>query len=407
MAEGRGLKCPGCGAPLRWTGDVPVLECRYCKTHVVTGTGQKTEQPAVARSAASRAVMWIWIGVVAVLVLSGVSAALVSQGGDGSTGFGLGVPVARLEALSMATTKDQVSSTIGGTSRDGSSITVGLRGCSFDDLMLGWGDKDPSHVVRVSLSTSGGRPNPQAQQLAALLQKQLGKRFHLTEDKRSYGQHWTVASVTLTATGSNLSVHVRPDDDPAWKQRMAALWKVIVATLQGKEAAIDEAAKRDLLGWGRPLESLASIDIRTTLAEAPQAIPKLFPGAQKSTSGGLTFTVAVDHPLIDEVMLSWDNAAQARLGQITLRPFPPVPAALAAARGCLARELGAPSETIDDAANQKKRYDWAVRGLGGVTVPDHAVIVYAHSWFRGPGAPSQQDYARVIRSIATCSASGK
>ena len=44
------LKCPNCGAPVRWRGEAPVVACRYCDTHVATGTGRKTQEPAVVRS---------------------------------------------------------------------------------------------------------------------------------------------------------------------------------------------------------------------------------------------------------------------------------------------------------------------------------------------------------------------
>lgn len=50
MATSPGRRCPTCGAPVRWKGEVRVVECRYCQTHIDVGPWRTTLERAQARS---------------------------------------------------------------------------------------------------------------------------------------------------------------------------------------------------------------------------------------------------------------------------------------------------------------------------------------------------------------------
>lgn len=403
MKEGRGLKCPGCGAPLRWRGDLPVIECRYCKTHVATGTGQSTREAAQGRSDMSPKVMGIWLAVIGVLMLGGiVTAAVGAFGGAGSLGAGPRVAPTMLASLPMNATRAQLVKVVGGEGRERKRLVVWLKDSSFDELYLEWDDGHPEHVSGAVMNTTGARANPQAAQIVARLQKQLGRRFGPGSDGATYSHAGTSGFLHMTAKGASLSIRVRPEDDPLWKERMAALWKVMVSAVQGTEPAVDEATRRNLLGWGYPPGQVAAVDVRTTLSDSLTSIPKRFPGAKKSTSGGLTFSVLLDQRLFQDANLIWDNSADAKLGRVSMYYRDRSPASYAAARGCLLQALGPGTEKVDNAAAQTTRHEWSLAGLGGVTLTDHAAIVYVHDWFRGKGAPSQEDFARTIDALARC-----
>src|SRR5437763_5545343 len=81
MAEvvGRALICPQCGAQLEWKGTPTVVECRYCRAHVHTSLGTRTDEPAdaIAGRALAGAFTAMIVGGVALAVLAVIAVVMV------------------------------------------------------------------------------------------------------------------------------------------------------------------------------------------------------------------------------------------------------------------------------------------------------------------------------------------
>jgi len=135
---------------------------------------------------------------------------------------------------------------------------------------------------------------------------------------------------------------------------------------------------RDWLGRGRPLSLLASLDPETDVETSLSAVRGLFPGVTSGQLIDIERSVALDHPLLSEAKLSWENRSLARLKSARFEP--PNQAESAANQptfeACLQAAYG-PATKRNETDHMKAKYasEWSLESNGEVDVDEFDVVV--------------------------------
>jgi hypothetical protein len=96
------------------------------------------------------------------------------------------------------------------------------------------------------------------------------------------------------------------------------------------------------LGARYPFAQLATIDPATTVDSAARTVQQKFRGAQAGTFISLDVKVAVDHPLLRDVKLSWHNEKGARMSSAHMTAKGGFEGRREAFVACLKGQLAAP-----------------------------------------------------------------
>jgi hypothetical protein len=233
------LRCSSCNAPLRWRGHATVIECCYCKTHVVVQTGRVTQQPATV--VASRGHTNPAVVAVAVLVpVAIIIAVLVTM----IANIPRATP-AEIAKVSLATSPEQLATQLDARIRDG-AVSLELTSGVFREITFEWHTQPRDHVTRVTLEASFKTPTAVIQRA----QNQLGNALRftpVTQDPSTTelsdilaggSDSWIFEgpAVTLVLRSGDygaINVPFRVDlrahrlDDPTWKDQIDALWIVL------------------------------------------------------------------------------------------------------------------------------------------------------------------------------------
>ena len=106
--------------------------------------------------------------------------------------------------------------------------------------------------------------------------------------------------------GIDVTVDPHPDsgDNPLAARQVSVAMHVIANAAFNLPLGVDANEMRDVFGGGYPVKNLLELDPKTTVANAPNAMKALFPGASVEAH---SFHVHFDHPLISGAILQWDD----------------------------------------------------------------------------------------------------
>ncbi len=393
------LTCPGCGAPVRWKGNHPVVECRYCGTHVATGSGQKTDAPAQVVSKMRPRTLLLAYGsaglFTALMVGVSVLGAVLMQ-----PGAVLGPSAQEVASLSMATTIGQVSEATGSEGYSETSVCVYYSGGVFDYVCLTWDPGIPDHVQSFSFH-SHDETNPGAAAVPEALRTVLGRRLVTARDG-AYSWSWAGTWLNADADMTWISVTSDPASDPGWRTRISLLWATVFGATLDRATGLDEVTARQWIGVGyRPL-ALATLDLTMDVDQAGDQVTATVPGAVESRWSGLTFTVPLDHPQLGDLELSWTDTAGGHVDGIDFSAPPgmtvfPDQAAL---RACIEEAFGE-AQSHDLSHLEGTSYQlWNPEGLRNIYLYPGHLTVEAWSWDGSP--PSNGTWTRLLRALDAC-----
>ncbi len=399
------LTCPNCGAPVRWKGEAPVVACRYCDTHVATGTGKKTQEPTAVRSqmrprnVAAVSLMSVFLP----MLLVGISGLVALIGAQSGPGGMLGPSFADVAALTLDHTSSELGQAIGDDAPSVDSLVIYFSGSDFDYVVFGWEEDHPGHVSSFGLYAS--EPHPQMQTIVHWMEHYLGPRFGASE----YGGwtwRWADAHINVAEDGTSLNYHCSPEDDPDWKYRSELMWSVVLASATGQDLKLDRETRKRWLGLGYLLSELALLDVTTEVDDAVAEVRSRFPAAAVEQSYSLEFEFPVDHPWFRSMEIGWENADGGQIEDVTLWPparanqFPDQ----RAIRDCLEKTYGKAEASEVDHLKKQYNYSWDPDDMGRFTVHDHLLSIYLveSSWRETP-APSQKEWVRLMRTLDGCS----
>jgi len=347
---------------MRWTGDARVVECRYCGAHVLTPTGQITEERADARTQVRPRNAAITV----VLVLGanlgvGLLIMLLTQFGSHAPGTLGAVPIATLATTPLQGTHAGLAAALGLEPDEGaSSLYAPLRGSDFDYAVLSWDDAHPENPAGACFYASDGHPRAAA--VVARLAALLGRRF-ATESDGGHRWRWAGAQAWGPADLSNLCFNVDPEDDPQWAYRARLLWTVVLTAALEQDVALAETTRKVWLAGGYHLREVAALDLRYDVDGAQAYVASVLPGGSARASGGLAVSVPLAHPWFGAAELSWPNRPGGLLESVRLTP--------------------APGEDRMVRQTEVARCLDAALGRGEVSEVDHLARTWAETWAPG------------------------
>lgn len=397
-SPGSALQCPGCGAPLRWNGNVPVVECRYCKTHVATGTGTKTDSAAHAVSARTtkHQTLLVLVPLILLIMVLSVAGAVTSRYREAETGPR--IDLAEVRSFPLTSTQEQALSRLKGRQPSAGYVAVDVSGFHFDTVQFAWKEEHPDHVSGINMFVPGTQDNPRAATVLDALRKQFGAKLRELPDQYVFTA--SRARVHLSKNLGGLYVSVDPSDDAHWKPRLRLLWKVVLANAEGKVVKVDDVQSKGLLGLGFPLQEVAEVDIRITLDQMT-ALERQLPGGLRSPKGSVDYQIPVRHGVFDNATFHFDNEPGGRLIRLDFQTADldmPNQDGLAA---CLGDRVGKMTVHVEDHALGKRRHDWEVPGLGGVALSGTGLTIFVPPT---KGKPSQQAWKKTLSTVASCAA---
>jgi len=396
------LQCPSCGAALIWKGVAPVVECRYCGTHVATGTGEETSQPADARSQkVDDAQGWRGAGAifVAVALFIAVGATVGICSNRVSPGGRLKGAEVDLQALSMAMTRDQALETTGAQPFSDDGVCIWFREGLYEYVCLGWDEDHADHVESFSFHHAKADSERGAAALGRL-KGQMGRRLYLDDDGDGTFR-WGGASATAYADGSALIGHADPDDAD-WQPRLQHLWLACLAAAFDRNPDLEPEANHRWLAGEQPLGVVRRIDLTWDVDRAQTAVREVIVGAAEDRLGGLRYSVSVTHPWIGQVDFRWPNKAGATLQSIDFKP-PPGQATfpdVQDVRQCVEAVLGDGHAEETDHLAGKVRYSWNPEGLSVVTLYPEYLGVAPYDWHGNP--PDTDLWFRLLTQLDDC-----
>jgi hypothetical protein len=254
------LRCSGCHAPLRWRGYAAVIECCYCRTHVVVHTGRITQQPATLvangggynRNVVGLAVMAPVL--IIVVVLSVVISRLPRE------------TPAEIAQVSLATTPEHMAYTLGARVRDGAAVWLEVSESRFQEIEFSWEIQPRDHVTRVRMEASFTAQDEVIQRMEA----QLGTRLRfvpavrdpestkISDPLAGRSDRWVVEAPAASLVfrsgyyGSSrlpfkVDLRVHRFDDPTWQDQIDALWMVLKIAAFEMAGTLEEDHRRALL----------------------------------------------------------------------------------------------------------------------------------------------------------------
>jgi hypothetical protein len=386
-AETRSLDCPKCGAPLDWSGDVAVIECAYCESHIAVASKTITPDAAQAkartaprpeppprplpdRRPASRSGQPWWSRasrghkIAAVGGTLAAAAVMVAAIVWLSRPKPPGAPAeVRLRALEPEADQKEVVALLGNMSAvDPNRVTVDFRAGGVRRAEVYWEPPDTRSITAVNLFGAGGFDvDAITGKLRPLAPNRLIKINAASWEIR-------VGEGELSISPHAISVRSHRRADPRWKARFAAFWAAArFAVLGGGEPT---AEQRKLLN-GATLAEVAAVDTALAVEQAADGFTNRFAGGTCRPQAGLLCTVDVDDARIAEVRFGWPNAVGGRLHEVALMFVRGTEVARAqrSLAACLEPVLGKGTEEVTDAIRNTRRFTWPVGAEG-----DSAVI---------------------------------
>jgi hypothetical protein len=348
------------------------------------------------------------IGVMVALGVCGFVFALVGSRahGGGVTGLtgGGGMSTASLATLSLAQTPVALAKVTGvqPTAIGGSdpNMMVTLSGGPYNRINFGWDKDDQSHVKMAYLYADTPPPNQAATH--AKLATMLGPRFDSKGSMNWQGLNFSYDVDTAYAIG-NPGVGIMKN--PHWKEQVDAGWDVLRSVVLGLPVTVTDAEKRDWLGHGYTLASLATIDTTVDVDHATAMMQAAYPGVASEEMIGLRFTLAIDNPWFGEAELTWKNEKAGAFEEVLIRP----PADHSTAftnqtdiEACVQSLVGGVGKRNEsDHLKADHDTDWRPAGGGEVRVYGGMVDVTLISAFAAKKM-ARGEYEKVMQGLDAC-----
>lgn len=394
----RVLSCPNCGARLRWSGEVEVVECRYCQAHVAVATGGRTDRPtqAISIPASRRPVAFAAVGLGLVVLITSLALGGRSRGGRSATASAPAVTstVADIAATPLAATTEEIASRHRVTAYE-RLVMVKVAHPEIEQVDLSWDKDHPDHVRGISLRFA--ESSTAAPAIAERARHVLGRRLRAASTD---GHQFSAPGISSSFSSSTLHINATQLDDPRWKQRLHALWTVALHAAFEVPLTGDAARRHELLDLGYPLSTLTRIPFDLDVTKAEAEVHRLAPNA---ITDGARHRLSIDHPLFENATLSWANQPGGRWTSAVL--YFPVELALQATLDrvatCLAPVVGEPKKLVSDHLAGTYRLQYAARGgHPWMDVGSHGVQIYPHYTFGEPGTAS--GLTAVVTALSAC-----
>lgn len=334
---------------------------------------------------------FLWIIAAAFAVVVALTAASYALRARETHGGGPGVTDESIVQLSLASTVEQLSGLTGVEPWSETELCLETEGGAFEMTCFHWAEGYPHHVQSFSFHRSTDHPDEDG--LAGHLRVALAHRLGPTRDGHQFS--WGRAWLRLDEGGGLLSASVSPDDARDWPFQLELMWRICQAAIHNRDPEIEETTRRQWLGLGYPLATLAAVDLAVTVDRIGQEILAVVPAAVDITGDDLSRTprevlIAVDHPWVADVRLHWYEPGEP-VTKILLRPPHPGEFAADAASACLRDAMDVSSD------RRGNTHFWRAAGLGDVRIHAQEIQITVVE-----GAPSPVAWASFLRAIDAC-----
>jgi hypothetical protein len=418
------VECKRCGAPLDVSEGKRHTKCAYCGATSETRalrtvapqtpggwqpprqwtppshTGFRANAPLTyhAPKAAGVIVLAAILGGIGVAVAAGavafVSTRKVSPAGY-VTGLS-GVDPARLATVTLRERREDLAKALGATGLRDNTLRVPLASREWSAVTFEWDPAHPEHVLKFHLNCD--TPHAPYAAVRARLEQLLPKRWD--------GEHWRWEDVSLYYGPKSgvLSVNVSEEQsgsrkNPFWKQQSEAMWSIVLSAALGLPSKVDAGAVRAYLGGGYPITELSKVDFNADVDGSGAAVARVFPGAEGEKRIDLDYTVALNHPWLEQAELSWGNAKGAKLKTVELRK--------SGGKGlehqdeiakCVEGGFGAkPKVNESDYLAKNRDYTFRLKEGGEIRVYGHLVKIELRDYpFAGPMPKATFDKAMAV-----------
>ncbi len=421
------LECGHCGAPLDVREGASITTCKYCgkandrqRMRTIAAETPRDFRPPPKwipppqfpapsnvpldyhRNQGSAATKYIVVSLVLGIGVTIVGAVVASQAVRGKSTkaggslFSSGATPAMLAALNLNQTPAAIAKALSGRLSD-KSVYVPLSDPRFEYVSFSWDEKNLDHPSNFYFGSRNGVVAD------ARMEQILTSRLHAGLEKGSW--NWFGASgLHVQEKSASIGGHVRMTvsgkgtdiENPRWKDKLGALWKVALEAAFAIPASISPADAFELLGKGHPLSKLASIDASTTVETAPDTMKRLFPGSAVSTFISLDVDVSIEHPLFKHADMAWKNEKGGQLQSVHFRPKTHWPSRRAAFVECATGKLGKPDARETDYVNKKINYEFH-SGQVRLLVPEN--MVYVVGYGKGVLGP---DWVKIVGAVNDC-----
>lgn len=182
--------------------------------------------------------------------------------------------------------------------------------------------------------------------------------------------------------------------NPLFDCQLEAARELVLNAALNVPIQVSDRELADVLGTGYPTAQLAQLDPGVSVESAPTVLHQLFPGAVPYGSGA--WNVALDHPLVSSIELSWSNRPGGRLTSLSFTITDAYPASRAVFESCLEKQVGPPTVHVTDYAAGKKDYSFAIGSivliLGGSGIDARSTI----------DPMNAGDFAHLFRALDAC-----
>lgn len=407
----RVLECPQCGAPLSPEGAAEIVECFYCKRHVVVRSGAPTEEPAaaVAKSPSparkpksakrEKLQLWQWLAIAAVVPLTLAAIYYELKPPAAPEGPRTEELVKQLE---LSATPQQAGALLGERANAPGRVTVDFPG--------GHGTINRLELDRQlggEISEVGAYFGPDLNK-AAFVSRLQQAAPNRTKDSNGTVRVYLGDTVLDVGNGTFKlwhwsSVHPPNTDYTHCSARLSAYWALLRwAALDGKPLT----AEQQKLVNGPRLDELSALDLSLTVEQATDAFQKKFTAGFCRMQAGLTCLADVDHALVNEVRFQWPNALRARPQQVvmTFKQRSEMDKAQRALAGCLHPVLGPGEEKVVDYVRGTRTFEWDLGAGGDRVVVDTSGLTLS----AGEKSPVDQAaawhsrFAQVAAAVERC-----
>jgi hypothetical protein len=362
------VECGHCGAPLDVRENVRVTKCRYCG---VTNERQKLRTIA-AETPADFKPPPVWHPPPHVAADSSVELKYRKKGNPGCVVVflllligGIGFGVYKMGKRVAFHPRDLANAKLEGTYKQFCAKQVAasemenwciiyLRTGGYDFVNVTWKPEFPDHASGFVVAIDRKNPPRETikERFASIIPGGL-------DEHGSW--RWPGINVNV-GDDSSFSVTTEPDKAPKWKKQVDLLFKIFLYAAFDIGGAPDKVELKEVLGADYSLKDLLKIDPMTTIDKAEETVRKVFPAAALDmSSSGIEVHVGLDHPLLSQVELKWNNRKDAKLDGVSFRATKAYQAKRKDLVTCLTKKMGInPVVNETDYLKKKENYHFVI-----------------------------------------------
>ncbi len=350
------IECGYCGAPLDVQVGTSTTKCRYCERTSRTES-QRTIAPQTPphwkppkkwrppvhvpadsnvelRYHASTATTMIVLGAAAVFVVGTVVAGAMLRRG-GVSAITPGIDPAKLDEVTFLETPTELAAKIGGKYDESAKwVTAPMKSPFSNAVFTYWGD-DKSRPSGITLNFGDEGCTAEKTAIRDRLAERLAPRFD--------GKSWDWGSARLTfdekCSYLTLGTDVGKEEDAYAERQAVVLWRLARAEIFGREAELEDAELRGLLGRGYDAKTIAAALAKTTIDDAKKKIESAAPGSFVSAKEA---RIPLESDVFSHVAAQYENKKGGRIETVYLTTLRYAkhsdPVALAS---CVAKKTGA------------------------------------------------------------------